>query len=185
MTLRVTPSAPPRAPILRELVLESLDRLLESPWVIDPELPCEGGPILATDATRNIVVISYDALDSAAALLCGLAALDALQTHRQWLARLYPDALGDASAREPRLVVLGPTAPPAAARLSASNARIDFFRLRTLQINGEPGLLIEPCGLQQPAAPPEHEVFEPPPYRPPVPSDVPLSKEEEAFFQSL
>jgi len=185
MTLRVTPSAPPQARILRELVLESLDQVLESPWVIDPELPCDGGPILAADASRNAVVISYDALDSATALLCGLSTLDALQTNRQWLARLYPDVFTGSSADEPRLVILGPAPPPAAARLSASNARIDFFRLRTLHINGEPGLLIEPCELQQPVAPREHEVFEPPPSRPPIPSDIPLSKEEEAFFQSL
>lgn len=185
MTLRVTPSAPLQARILRELVLESLDRLLESPRVIDPELPCEGGPILAADAARNIVVISYDPLDSATALLCGLSTLDALQTNRHWLARLYPDVFSDPSAREPRLVILGPAPPPAAARLSASNARIDFFQLRTLQINGEPGLLIEPWEMQPPVAPREHEVFEPPPSRAPMLSDMPLSKEEEAFFQSL
>jgi len=185
MTLRVAPSAPPQARILRELVLESLDRVLESPWVIDPELPCDGGPILAADANRDAVVISYDALDSTTALLCGLSTLETLQTNRQWLARLYPDVFAGTSTGEPRLIVLGPAPPPAAARLSASNARIDFFRLRTLQINGEPGLLIEPCEMQQPVAPPEQEVFEPPPSHPPMPSDIPLSKEEEAFFQSL
>lgn len=138
--------------ILNELIVDSLGNVLGvNHEVIASSLPFDGNHILAVDAGRRPILVSYDGRDGGRALLAGLGVIEGLMQNRALLYRLYPalftrsDGSGAIFAMEDvRLVILAPAPPPGAAYLRRTLPGLRVHTFRTLEINGEIGLLVEP-----------------------------------------
>jgi len=181
--------------ILKELVIDSLPNILGEPFeLITDNLPFEGNQILALNAEQRPTVISYDSRDGGRALLAGLGAIESLSDNRAVLLRLYPalfrgqrnnSSSGIFRLEEVRLVVLSPKAPPGGAYLRHAFRALTTFTFRTLEVEGNIGLLIEP--EQYPAPGAGGDLLSTLPRSAPRPAfrsgSAPLSPEEESYFQ--
>ncbi|MHB8455020.1 MAG: hypothetical protein ACYDDO_10070 [Acidiferrobacterales bacterium] len=136
----------PSKQVLRDLVAGSLEAIIGPCSVINPELPCTGGPILALDAQRRATLISFEPDDGAQALLNGLAAWHETQAGDRWVRHLYPELSRSASGGTARLVVLIPAPLPGAALL-ANTDDLSVFTFRVFTVNNEAALLVEPTGI--------------------------------------
>ncbi len=127
---------------LRTLLIDAADELTEGEsLLLEPKLPWDGYPILLADAQRRPVVISFDPLNSQAALLNGLQATEQVATALPWINQVY-DALHK-QLHPPRLVVISHDPPPGAALL-AGCPDLKLFGYKVVRINQETGLLLEP-----------------------------------------
>lgn len=131
------------ASALRRLVIDSLGPVLGGGTVVVPELPIEGGPILALGTDGTPIVISFDAEDATRAVVGGLQALEEVTRQGDWLVKLCPDIPAGTSFAAPRLVALAPEVPSGATRMTEGSG-VFLYTYRALRVNGEQGLLIEP-----------------------------------------
>jgi len=175
--------------MLNELILQSLDKILGSHHkVISRDLPFTcGHPILALDSRQYPALVVVDRREGGQALLSGLKILEALNTHRAWVFRLYPELFGnDQHALRPhdiQLFILAPTAPPGIDYLTQGFTQLHAFTFQALLVNGEAALLINAVTEKSEPAPTraadkiKAEIF-----RTGMPE---LEKTEEDYFRNL
>ena len=143
MALQIHPEPTPGADALRRLIIDSLGPVLGGGTVVVPELPIDGGPILALGTDGVPVVISFDAADATRAVVGGLKALEEVTRQGEWLLKLCPDIPPGTPFTSPRLVALAPEVPSGATRLTEGSG-VFLYLYRTVRVNGELGLLVEP-----------------------------------------
>ncbi len=177
MPARIRPAPAPSKQVLRDLVAGSLEAIIGPCSLINPELPCTGGPILALDAHRRATLISFEPDDGAQALLNGLAAWHETQAGDLWVRRLYPELSRSGPGENTHLVVLIPAPLPGAALL-ANTDNLSVFTFRVFTVNNEAALLVEPAGIPRRAAPSYSDADA----VPTGPGDEPGLTEEEADF---
>ncbi|MFQ5643543.1 MAG: hypothetical protein ACE5FQ_07570 [Thiogranum sp.] len=128
---------------LRALLIDAADELTGGESrLLEPKLPWDGYPILLADMNNRPVLISFDPVNSQAALLNGLQATEQVATALPWINQVY-DALHK-QLRPPRLVVISHEPPPGAASLLAGCPDLKLFSYKVVRINEETGLLLEP-----------------------------------------
>ncbi len=181
MTLHIRPEPTPSKPVLRDLIIASIDSFLGQSSVLDAELSCSGCPILALDAERRLMLISFDPEDGIQALLSGLAAWHETRAGSPWLRRLYPELRQADTFLPPRLVVLMPTLPPGITLLATGEDSLQIFRFRVLAVDGQTALFVEPA-TELPVATTVGDA--PQLSRPDVGTDSNLTDEETAFLES-
>lgn len=161
MTIRLKTLPLTSDEILKELVRDSLPNLLgDKHELISDNLPFEGHHILALNADRKPVLVTYDSRDGGRALLSGLAAAERLSENRAMLYRLYPSLFrgsSDSSAifriEDLHLVILAPKPPPGGAYLYKSFRNLTTRSFRILEVDDKIGLLLEsPCPDESSAA---------------------------------
>lgn len=183
---------------LRAMLLDAAEQLAgNGAQILEPKLPWEGHPILLADAELHPVVVSFDIEQSQAALLNGLMAVEKLSSALAWVNQVY-DTLQQ-QEQPPKLVVVSAEYPPGSTTVLTACAQLSLFQYKTLRINGETGLWLEPL-TEQPrekrtpvdlralASPPPQEMpdtqVNPPEHA--AEDKLPtLSNEESAFFQQL
>jgi len=128
---------------LRTLLIDAADELTDGESrLLEARLPWDGHPILLADAQHRPVLISFDPLNSQAALLNGLQATEQVATALPWINQVY-DALHK-QLRPPRLVVISHDPPPGATALLAGCPDLKLFSYKVVRIDRETGLLLEP-----------------------------------------
>jgi len=138
--------------VLKELVLQSLDKIIGSSYrLIGRDLPFNiGHALLAIDGQGQPALIVIDQHDGGQALLKGLKLLEAMEKHRACLFRLYPDLFGNRQhalrSDDIHLYLMAPSSPPGADYLRRIFTHLHIHTFQTLLINGEPGLLITDPG---------------------------------------
>lgn len=180
MSLRIRTVAPPGTPRLQQLILESLPSLIGSEAQALPSagnLPAN--TLVAIDAGQRVWVVSFSADNAGAALLDGLAARRELRALLPWLRQV---GLISGVITDCMLLVLTPTLPVGALEL-CRKGDLEWRQMRFLDVNGEIGMLTEPCeSMPTAAARPQPAELKP------LDRDTPaaaLTPEEEAFFQHL
>ncbi len=152
MPARIRSWPAPSKQVLRDLVAGSLETIIGPCSLINPELPCTGGPILALDARGRATLISFEPDDGAQALLNGLAAWHEMQAGDPWVRRLYPELSRSAPGETARLVILIPAPLPGAVLLNDADS-LGVFTFRVFTVNNESALLVEPAGFPHREAP--------------------------------
>ncbi|MBZ0072919.1 MAG: hypothetical protein WCY26_11405 [Thiohalobacteraceae bacterium] len=180
MSLRIRTAAPPDATRLRQLILDSLPHLIGAEA---QALPSAGGlpddTLMAVGADHRLWVVSFSAIDAGAALLDGLAARREIRALLPWLRQA---GLISNLATDCTLLILTPTLPTGAVEL-CRKGDLEWQQMRFLEVNGEIGILTEPCEFPPAtAARPQPAELKPLDREPPKPT---LTPEEEAFFQRL
>ncbi|HHH45072.1 MAG TPA: hypothetical protein ENK49_13115 [Gammaproteobacteria bacterium] len=177
---------------LRTLLIDAANELTGGESrLLEARLPWDGYPILLADAQYHPVLVSFDPINSQAALLNGLRATEQVATALPWLNQVY-DAL-QKQLRPPRLMVVSYDPPPGAEALLAGCPDLKLFGYKVVRIRQEAGLLLEPVaaggetGRDRPAereAPVVTTAKEERPRTGPValPS---LSEEEKNYFRQL
>jgi hypothetical protein len=130
--------------VLRRLIVESLPAAFGECELIHHRLPCVGAPLLILDANRRPVLVGFDPADAGRALLTALAAWDDVRAHPDWVVRLHPSLTHEAILHELGLAVFARTPPPGAACLMPGQTPPAVFMFRTLRVNGELALLVDP-----------------------------------------
>lgn len=179
MSLRIRTVAPPGTGRLRQLILESLPNLIGNEAQALPSagsLPAD--TLVAIDAAQHLWVVSFSADNPGNALLDGLAARREMRALLPWLrqAGLISGMVTDCT-----LLILTPTLPAGAIEL-CRKGDLEWRQMRFLEVNGEIGILTEPCeSLPATAARPQPAELKP------LDRETPaaLTPEEEAFFQHL
>lgn len=178
---------PPEAE-LRPLLPGVLAGVLGVKRVLVPALPLEGEPLLAADAEGMPVVVSLDTKDGRAALLSGVAAVEALTERAAWLARMCPHIPADMPMEALRVLVLAPRMGDGVALLAEGHPRVSLATVSALRVNGELVLMAAPCapsgwaGAAPHAEGSANEARDGHPFRTGM---VTLSGDEESFFRSL
>ena len=181
---------------LRALLIDAADELVGTDnCLLEAQLPWDGHPILLTDANRHPVLVSFDLLNSQAALLSGLHGTDQLAAALPWINRVYRQL--EQRHKPPRLVVVTGEPPPGSqAVLRASGPALSLFSCKVLSVNGDTGILLEPLNearlnLQLNGAPTAVKaVATPAPVMTPAPESAadtlpPLTEDERSYFQQL
>ena len=136
--------------ILRDLIIQSLDKILDEPYrVIRRDLPfANARAILALDCNQRPALIVFDLHDGGQALLTGLKILESLDAHCAWVTRLHPELLRNGQstlhAEDFQFYILAPTSPPGPGYLKHGFSQFQALTFKALFINGEAILLIEP-----------------------------------------
>jgi len=185
---QVIPEPLPPEGELRPLLPQVLTGVLGVNRVLVPELPLEGGPLLAADAEGMPVVVSFDHGDGRSALLAGATAVEALSERSGWLARMCPHIPADMPIDAVRLLVLAPRVGDGVGLLATGNQRVSLAVLSALRVNGELVLMASPWQGPNGSATATHAdgtataATDGHPFRT---GQVTLSDDEEAFFRSL
>lgn len=180
MSLRIRTVAPPGTARLRQLILESLPNLIGNEAQALPSagsLPAD--TLVAIDSAQRLWVVSFSAEDAGAALLGGLAARREMRALLPWLRQV---GLISGMVTDCTLLILTPTLPAGAVEL-CRKGDLEWRQMRFLEVNGEIGILTEPC-----ESPPTTAARPQPAELKPLDRDTPaatLTPEEEAFFQHL
>lgn len=131
------------ADALRALLIDAANELTGGESrLLEARLPWDGYPILLADAQNHPVLVSFDPINSQAALLNGLRATEQVATALPWLNQVY-DAL-QKQLRPPRLMVVSYDPPPGAGALLAGCPDLKLFGYKVVRIRQEAGLLLEP-----------------------------------------
>ena len=144
MTVHVRSAPLPGSDVLRRLVLQSMDTFLCGPKVLETTLPWPGNPILVLDAKKGPVLISMDDSHPEQALVNGLSALELFNENKSILVRAYPSMSGRLSESLPHLIVIGQQRPVGCVAIQKLSDKIRCYQFRTIEVNGELGLLIDP-----------------------------------------
>ncbi len=180
MSLRIRTVAPPGTARLRQLILESLPNLIGNEAQALPSagsLPA--GTRVAIQSPHSHWGGRLSAEDAGAALLGGLAARREMRALLPWLRQV---GLISGMVTDCTLLILTPTLPAGAVEL-CRKGDLEWRQMRFLEVNGEIGILTEPC-----ESPPTTAARPQPAELKPLDRDTPaatLTPEEEAFFQHL
>lgn len=127
---------------LRTLLIDAATELLgEGHHILEPELPWDGHPILAADASGQPILISFEPENSQAALINGLAGVEQLSAALPWINQVY-DSLNNQQL-PPRLVIISSEAPPGTTAILAGCPQLSLYTYKILRINGDTGIWLE------------------------------------------
>ena len=191
MTLNIQPSTLRSNEDLRELLIQSMEKILGASYeIIATDLPFEGNHILAMDEENKPVVITYDKDDGGKALLSGIAALEKLTSDSKLIYRLYPrlteispSSNGLLTMEDILLIILSPREVPGTAYLNKLLPNISVHTFHALKINDDIGLYIVPSNSNDDEKYSINLQADPQPeFRT---GTTNLNKEEELFFQEI
>jgi hypothetical protein len=186
---------------LRALLIDAAEQLAgNGARILESKLPWDGHPILLADAELHPVIVSFDIKQSQAALLNGLMAVEKLSSALAWVNQVYE--ILQHLEQTPKLVVVSAEFPPGASTILAACTQLQLFQFKTLRINGETGLWLEPMTDEprvERSSPGDLHTLAPAPFPPrealaeqtsppenPAEDSLPeLSNEEMAYFQQL